>query len=56
METMLMLADKKNTRTRKRMIKPSSNGSLIIRIRDNWLGDIYSIPLDMERLNKCYLP
>ena len=38
---MLMLADKKNNKIRKRMIKPSSNSSLLIRIKDNWLGDLY---------------
>lgn len=56
METLLMLADKKNSITRKRMIKLSSKGSLVVRIKDNWLGDIFSTPLDIERLNKCYLP
>ena len=29
---------------------------MLIRIKDNWLGDIYSTPIDLQRLNKCYLP
>ena len=56
MDTMLMLADKRNLRTRKRMLKLTKNGSILVRLKDNWLGNMYSEALDMERLNKCYLP
>ena len=47
METMLMLAEKKDGKTRRRMLKPQSNSSLLIRIKDDWLGDIYSTPIDL---------
>ena len=55
-EMLLKIASKKNKKLGKKMLTPIKYGSIIVRLKDNWLGSKYTIPYDTNRINTEFIP